>query len=219
MSVSFTDGTVDLNADRREGTGGSCAGATGAIDADNQGGSCAEAAGAKEAEKPDGKYIIEETVLGRVWIPREGLIITPPAAIRYEKHPWMEKFEFDGIKAAPAKRKGIGTKGAKAFVKSLSTIYSGAYDDYREYGGDEAFDAEAYFAHAADHFAELAASGEKSVMVRKFCGFAENMWREGDRQMLGICMEILIPRLRSGSISETFDKTITDEFREYIGNI
>jgi hypothetical protein len=192
---------VDLNADRREGTGGSCAGAT----------------GAKDSEKPDGKYIIEETVLGRVWIPREGLIITPPAAIRYEKHPWMEKFEFDGIKAAPAKRKGIGTKGAKAFVKSLSTIYSGAYDDYREYGGDEAFDAEGYFRHAARHFADMAEDELTVRMFDRFSGFAENMWREGSAEMLAAAMETVLPVLAERPhVWSRFLDNITDEFRQYI---
>ena len=185
VSVSFTDGSVDLN---EQGEPWNASG-----------------------------YTLDETVLGRVWIPREGLIIDHPAGIRYEKYPWMEKFEFDGIKAAPARRTGIGTKGAKAFVRSLSTIYAGAYDDYRVFGGDEAFDAEAYFAHAAEHFAALSESGQKSRMITKFCGFAENMWREGDAEMLGICMETVLPVLKSGDrIRGVFENSITDEFRNYI---
>ena len=184
VSVSFTDGTADLNAGKKTDD--------------------------EEA------YIVEETVLGRVWIPREGLIVTYPAGIRYEKRPWITQFEFDGIRPAPAKRKGIGTKGAKAFVRSLSTIYSGAYDNYRRFGGDEAFDVEAYFAHVAEHFEKLAVSGQQGRIVRKFCGFTENMWREGDAAMLGICMKTLLPMITAGSMKSIFEETITDEFRSYI---
>ena len=180
VSVSFTDGSRDLNED-------------------------------------GAKYSLDETALGRAWIPLEGLILTPPVRVRYEKHPWLEAFEFDGVKAAPAKRKGIGTKGAKGFVRSLSTIYSGAYDDYRAFGGDEAFDAAGYFRHAAETFARMAEDGSRRKMAAKFCGFAENMWREGDQEMLDICMDVVIPVLKeSVYMGEILGDTVTEEFRDYL---
>ena len=170
----------------------------------------------REGKTPPG-YYTDATVLGRVWIPEEGLLLTPPVRIRYEKHPWMEKFEFDGIRTIAPKRKGIGTKNAKGFVRSLNTIYSDAYDDYFAYGGDEAFDAEGYFAHAAERFADLAESGRADKMVRKFCGFAENMWREGDAEMLAVCMETVVPQiLASALLRRIFEANITEEFREYL---
>lgn len=180
VSVSFTDGSEDLNAD-----------------------GC--------------RYDVDESQLGRVWIPKDGLLVTPPVRLRYEKHPWIEKFEFDGLRAVPAKRKGIGTKGAKGFVRSLSTIYSPAYEEYREYGGDEAFDAAGYFARAADYF--IARAGDKGAakMVRKFCGFTENLWREGNEEMLGICTGTVVPRLLADAASRTvFENSITQEFRDYL---
>ncbi len=180
VSVSFTDGSKDLNAD-----------------------GC--------------RYDVDESQLGRVWIPKDGLLVTPPVRIRYEKHPWIEKFEFDGLRAAPAKRKGIGTKGAKGFVRSLSTIYSPAYEEYREYGGDEAFDAAGYFARAADSFITRAGDKGSAKMVRKFCGFTENMWREGDEEMLDICIGTIVPRMLADNASRTvFEDSITQEFRDYL---
>lgn len=170
-----------------------------------------------ESRDSGSPYIIEETVLGKVWIRKGALILSPPVRIRYEKHPWIEAFEFDGVKAAPAKRTGIGTKNAKGFVKSLSTIYSQAYDEYRRFGGDADFDADGYFRHAAEHFASLADDPGKARMYSKFCGFTENMWREGDRQMLDICIGTVIPVLEeSDEACRLFHESITGEFREYL---
>ena len=125
------------------------------------------------SERDPELYIEDTSELGRVYIHREGVLVTGDIQVRYEKHPWIECFELDGVKAAPARRKGIGTKNAKGFVKSLSTIYSKAYDEYREYGGDEAFDAEAYFAHAARYFADMAGVVDRAKMYRLFSGFTE----------------------------------------------
>lgn len=155
-------------------------------------------------------YITDSTVLGRVWIPAEGLILTPPLRVRYEKHPWMETFELDGIRPAPARRTGLGTKNARGFVRSLSTIYSRAYDDYLEFGGDDSFDAAGYFRHAAEHFARMANDQDKSRMYAKFCGFTENMWREGDEEILEICLGEVVPVLQD---TGSFRDNITEEFR------
>ena len=173
--------------------------------------------GSRDLNEEGAKYRLDETVLGRAWIPLEGLILIPPVRVRYEKRPWIEAFEFDGVKAAPAKRKGVGTKGAKGFVRSLSTIYSGAYDDYRAFGGDENFDAAGYFRHAAEYFARVAEDESRRKMAVKFCGFAENMWREGDQEMLDICMETVMPVLQgSAYMGAILEGTITEEFRDYL---
>ena len=175
-----------------------------------------------EAPAPEGGaagYIVERSVLGRVYIPEEGILVTGPVRIRYEKYPWIEKFETDGLRAAPARRTGIGTKGAKGFVTSLSTIYSRAYDEYREFGGDEAFDAEKYFGHAAEWFVSAASDKARAKQFAKFCGFTENMWREGDRRMLDIAMKIILPVLTDApETRKMFYNSITQEFREYISD-
>lgn len=180
MSVSFTDGSEDLN-------------------------------------ERGGRYRVENTVLGRAWIASEALILAEHVRVRYEKHPWMEKFEFDGIKAAPARRTGTGNKDAKGFVKSLSTIYSAAYDEYYEYGGDAGFDAAAYFRNAAEHFVLSGEDGSRDRMLAKFCGFAENMWREGNEEMLHVCTDVILPVLQERVYTRSiFEKSITDEFRDWL---
>ena len=165
-------------------------------------------------------YIEESSVLGRVFIPEDSVVITGPVRVRYEKYPWIEKFETDGLKAAPAKRTGCGTKDARGFVKSLSTIYSGAYDDYRSFGGDEGFDAEGYFGHVTEHFAELARDGRAAKLAEKFCGFTENMWREGNEKMYHIAMAVMLPGIMADDdLRRIFDENITPEFREYLDNM
>jgi hypothetical protein len=34
-------------------------------------------------------------------VPVHGVLLEENAVIRYEKYPWIEKFELDGIKPAP----------------------------------------------------------------------------------------------------------------------
>ena len=196
VSVSFTDGNTDFGSDSGRGRPSSGD----------------ERLAAKS-------YTLDESVMGRVWIPEDELLLTPPVRIRYEKHPWMEKFEFDGVKAAPAKRTGIGSKDAKGFVKSLSTIYSAAYSDYREFGGDADFDVSGYFRHAARCFARMAEDQGSTKMIKLFCGFAENMWREGNREMLDVCLDTVIPEIESSpQLSRVFNDNITDEFREWLSD-
>ncbi len=43
----------------------------------------------------------EESQIGAVYVPIHGVAIEENAGIRYEKHPWIHCFEFDGIKPAP----------------------------------------------------------------------------------------------------------------------
>ena len=171
-----------------------------------------------EGEPPDpDTYRTEQSPVGKVYIPADGVVITGPVRVRYEKYPWIEKFEVDGVKAAPARRTGAGTIDAKGFVRSLSTIYSPAYDEYRLYGGDESFDARGYFAHAASYFISLAEDPQRGRMFRKFCGFTENMWREGNAEMLSVAIDAILPVLKTGSASWSgFKQSITPEFLDYV---
>jgi len=44
------------------------------------------------------EYIHEKSQIGAVYIPRHGVVVSEGAQIRYEIRPWIEHFEFDGIK-------------------------------------------------------------------------------------------------------------------------
>ena len=39
--------------------------------------------------------------VGKVYVPLSGVILDDEPGIRYERRPWIEGFELDGIKAAP----------------------------------------------------------------------------------------------------------------------
>jgi len=175
------------------------------------------------------QFYIDESVLGKVYIPKEGVTIAGPIAVRYERHPWIECFEIDGILALRPKRSGFGTKNAKGFVASLNSIYAKAYDDYADFatieqnsGADgiktESFDASGYFARVTDRFVSDYRENGNIKMFKKYCGFVENMWREGDEEMYHVAMEIVIPALLDDEATcEIFHEVITDEFRTYLG--
>ena len=46
------------------------------------------------------EYIHERSQIGAVYIPRHGVVVSEDARIRYERRPWIEHFELDGIKPA-----------------------------------------------------------------------------------------------------------------------
>ena len=45
-------------------------------------------------------YLREESQIGNVYVPIHGVLLEENACIRYERHPWLEGFELDGIKPA-----------------------------------------------------------------------------------------------------------------------
>lgn len=57
----------------------------------------------KEKEYYDGQgYICDESVLGRVYYPKAGVVLEGRIAVRYMNYPWISTFEIDGIRAVPA---------------------------------------------------------------------------------------------------------------------
>ena len=47
-----------------------------------------------------GEYITERSPVGLVYIPAHTVELDEDACIRYERHPWIERFELDGIRPA-----------------------------------------------------------------------------------------------------------------------
>ena len=160
-------------------------------------------------------YRIYGSQIGRVYVPVRGVIIEEPAAIRYEKHPWIEGFELDGIRPEPARREGFGEKSIQGFVMSLGKVYDDVLNDYHIFDGETGFDAEGFFGYVADKMA--AAALTEPEQFRRFAGFTENMWRLGDEQSYKLAMETIIPRLQEDKdIWNRFRSGITEEFREVL---
>lgn len=158
-------------------------------------------------------YLVDESPIGKVFISREDIVINGQPRIRYEKHPWIEQFEFDGMLATEARREGYGTKDLRGFVQSLYTIYAKAYDDYDLYGCD----ASGYFAHVAEHFVGRANEAGGTKMYRKFCGFTENLWRVGNKEMHDVALETVLPIIeKDAEARSVFYDHITSEFKNYI---
>ena len=154
-----------------------------------------------------------------IYIPREGVIISGPVRVRYEKHPWIEQFELDGIKAAPAVRTGYGTRDARDFIRSLNTIYSAAYEEFYDFADSEAatFDAVGYYAHITESFISEFGKPDTEKHLRMFCGLVENLWREGDKEMCYITIKTILPLLKNDTlIWKFFADSITDEFCSWL---
>ncbi len=168
---------------------------------------------------------MDESPIGKVFIPKNGLDIIGDIRIRYEKHPWIEQFEFDGLHPHAPLREGYGTKEAKSFAESLSKIYAKAYDDYAALcseelvtaGNGDGLDIDAYFSKATEHFVQAAGRAENLPMVKKFCGFTENMWREGTKRMHDVALKVVLPIIENDpTTKDVFYNHITPEFRKYI---
>ena len=192
------------------------------------------------------EYIIEKSPLGSVYIPIEEVEITGPLGIRYERHPWIETFEFDGLKPRAPRRRGYGDRTPRSFVPSLANIYATAYEDYEHFGSNEE-----YFGHIAHRFmnrarceldeylatsaaptcsegGSLASAQPRSSLrdnsvrpplklFRLFCGFTENLWREGNRETHDIALGTVLPIIQSDpDASAIFYEHITQEFRDYL---
>lgn len=166
----------------------------------------------------DSSYYIEcgytehKSELGNVYILEDQLETAEHITIRYEKHPWIECFEIDGVKLKPIKRTGYGIKDAKGFVKSLSTIYAKAYQEYAE-----SYDDALFFSEIAEDFVHRFVEENETKMFKKFCGFTENMWREGNKEMHDVVMEYILPIFRNNQDAwNLFHNNITEEFSEYL---
>ena len=148
-----------------------------------------------------------------MYVPVRGVIMEEPAAIRYERRPWIEGFEFDGIRPAPVRREGFGQKSIQGFLMSLGKVYDDVMSDYGKFDGEEGFDAEGFFGHVTERM--IASASEQPEQFRRFAGFTENMWRLGDEPSYDIAMDIIVPRLMADKdIRCRFEECITEEFKE-----
>ena len=158
-------------------------------------------------------YSVYESQIGRVYVPVKGVIVEEPAAIRYERHPWIETFELDGIRPEPVRREGFGVKSIQGFVMSLGKVYDDVLTDYEVFGGDAGFDAEGFFGHVTERM--TAEAYKDPEQLRRFAGFTENMWRLGDETSYKLVMETVIPRIRKDEdVWNRFTKDITEEFND-----
>ena len=154
-----------------------------------------------------------ESQIGYVYVPVKGVIMEEPAAIRYERHPWIETFELDGIRPEPARREGFGEKSIRGFILSLGKVYDDVQSDYDMFAGEKGLDAKSFFRYVTDRM--IAEAFKEPEQFRRFAGFTENMWRLGDEPSYDLAMEAVIPELKKNKdIWERFKTAITDEFRE-----
>lgn len=160
-------------------------------------------------------YNVYESQIGRVYVPAKGIIIEEPAAIRYERHPWIEAFELDGIRPQPARREGFGVKSVQGFLMSLGKVYGDVQRDYAKFSTEAGFDAEGFFSYVTGRM--VAEAQTQPQQFRRFAGFTENMWRLGNKESYRLAMETVIPRLRKNTeVWRSFTDCVTEEFRDEV---
>ncbi len=172
-----------------------------------------------EDEKPSqDEYSECDSVLGKVYLPKDGVQIDEPVCIRYERHPWIETFEFDGIRPERPVREGFGVKSIQGFLISLNSVYSEAGKDFEAYTAEGKSDLTDFFVNVADRM--ISESATNPVQFRRFCGFIENMWRIGNESAYDLAMESLIPQIMACEPAwNTLLGNITDEFRAAINDM
>ena len=172
-----------------------------------------------EDEKPSPDDFSEcDSVQGKVYIPKLGVQIYEPVCIRYERHPWIETFEFDGIRPERPVREGFGVKSIQGFLLSLNSVYSEAGKDFEAYTAEESRDLNDFFVYVTDRM--ISESEKSPVQFRRFCGFIENMWRIGNESAYDLAMKRLIPQIMTCEPAwNMLLGNITDEFRAAINDM
>ena len=49
----------------------------------------------------EGTHMVMESPVGKVYVPLSGVLLDDEPGIRYERRPWLEGFELDGIRSVP----------------------------------------------------------------------------------------------------------------------
>lgn len=50
-------------------------------------------------------FVCDESVMGKVYYPKDGVKIEGAIIVRYMEYPWISAFEIDGIYALPSEEK------------------------------------------------------------------------------------------------------------------
>lgn len=173
-------------------------------------------------------YVIDSTELGRVFYKPDAVDIDEEVSIIYDIKPWLEAFRIEGMRPKNPLRRGPGTKLARDFVPDLLEIFDDAlylYKTHCETSGE--FDASGYFAEVNKYFCEIirksegqAKGSEDRRLAAMYCGFVENLWREGDIHVEKIVAEVILPVMLEDEIVRSRLMSIaTDEFVQWINVI
>lgn len=157
------------------------------------------------------EYGVDESPLGKVYYPSTGVMVEGDIEVIYEVKPWLTTFKVKGLRALPSRRLGGGMKRPKYFAQLLVNIYPNAFDEYKankEKNGK--FDSKEYFLNVNSNFM-TSASDE---LFKMYVGFLENIWRDGNENMLEVLELLLGEVLKDERTAAIFDAGITREFKE-----
>ena len=82
-------------------------------------------------------YVLDESVLGKVYYPKEGIRIQDKVIVKYVDYPWISCFEVEGIEILKGESDGEEPDNGFSFGDFGDILYSSDNESSNESGGNE----------------------------------------------------------------------------------
>ena len=90
----------------------------------------------EEKEMLEKGYTLDESVLGKVYYPREGIRIHDKIIVKYVDYPWISCFEVEGIEILKTEGEGEQTDNGFSFGDFDDILYSSDNESSNKSGGN-----------------------------------------------------------------------------------
>ena len=91
----------------------------------------------EEKEMIEKGYVLDESVLGKVYYPKEGIRIQAKIIVKYVDYPWISCFEVEGIEILKKESEGEPSDNGFSFEGFGDILYSSDNESSNECGGNE----------------------------------------------------------------------------------
>ena len=82
-------------------------------------------------------YVLDESVLGKVYYPKEGIRIQDKIIVKYVDYPWISCFEVEGIEILKEESGAEEESYGFSFGDFGDILYLSDNESINEYGGNE----------------------------------------------------------------------------------
>lgn len=91
----------------------------------------------EEAAMLEKGYVLDKSVLGKVYYPKEGIRIPDKIIVKYVDYPWISCFEVEGIEILKGESEGEPVDNGFPFENFDDILYSSDNESSNESGGNE----------------------------------------------------------------------------------
>jgi len=91
----------------------------------------------EEKEMIERGYVLDESVLGKVYYPKEGIRIPDKIIVKYVDYPWISCFEVEGIEILKRESEGEEPDNGFSFGCFDDILYLSDNESVNDYGGNE----------------------------------------------------------------------------------